>query len=477
MSRTQSLSFGWSFFLLLVLAGSGVAQSVGADVTYLDCDSVEYWGQQGGVHGYSLQSDTCNIGDENLLWGSVTPLLGMNAYKYEDGRLRQIGMSWLKNGTTAFAGNGPCGSCNGQGGSVLGAGCLDVYGAGFNGFQSILGRRSDCNAFTGDYPGVQAAGSGAIAKRLQIDGSDLTAGGTYYIEGVYVAPDDALARNAMNNASYKQVNLAGFELNPIGSMNVGFPAIYAWQDQDPSVEIQTFSAPSEGTYFVASKVTDLGGGEYRYDYAIFNLNSHISGAAFEIPLSGALATDIGFNDVDYHSGEIYDNTDWNSSTSGDAMRWSSPQTFAENPNTNALRFATMYNFWFTANAPSTTGDATFEFFRPTSPSSITISLPVPEGVATPDLYVRGDCNGDASVNVADPVFLLSALFPSGDPAPTPGCDDACDGNDDGTLNIGDAIAILNVLFSGTVMPNPYPTCGEDPTTGDSLGCETLPSCP
>ena len=104
----------------------------------------------------------------------------MNAYRLEDGRLEQIGMSWVKNGTTAAAGSG-CGlPCNGNGGSVLGAGCRDIYSAGFNGIQSILGPRSQVNAFTGDYPGPSGPGGGVLNKRLQIPETDLQNGNALY---------------------------------------------------------------------------------------------------------------------------------------------------------------------------------------------------------------------------------------------------------------------------------------------------------
>ncbi|MGE3165547.1 MAG: hypothetical protein AB7O52_11620 [Planctomycetota bacterium] len=60
---------------------------------------------------------------------------------------------------------------------------------------------------------------------------------------------------------------------------------------------------------------------------------------------------------------------------------------------------------------------------------------------------RGDCNGDGSTDIADPVALLGVLF-SG--APSPACDDACDHSDDGALDIADPVYLLATLFGVAV---------------------------
>lgn len=452
----------------------------GPDVVYTDCTSVSNFGAIGGIRGYALGSFTCNIGDENLQWGGTTPLLAMNSYRLRNGRLEQIGMSFVKNGTGAAAGSG-CGlACNGQGGGVLGAGCRDVYGSGFNGIQSILGPRSTVNAFTGAYPGASGPSGTLIDKRMQVKEVDLTGGGIYFIEGVYVAPDDALNGNALNNASYKQVTISGaFDMTPVGAMDVGTPCIQAWADHglgigmpDASVTVTAVDVPSEGRFHVASKVTDLGGGQWRYDYAIFNLNSHRSAGSFSVPTGpGVTVTNAGFHDVDYHTGEPYDLTDWSFATSPSAASWSSPQTFAQNQNSNALRWGTMYNFWFDADVAPLPVDATIGLFRPGTPDSITVSVPGP-GVALE--FRRGDCNADSSFNLADVVALLNEIFGISVSAT---CHDACDANDDGNLDVSDPVRMLDNLFaSGPALPAPFPGCGSD-NTNDAVGCMTYGLCP
>ncbi|MEM7164752.1 MAG: hypothetical protein AAF581_04770 [Planctomycetota bacterium] len=99
------------------------------------------------------------------------------------------------------------------------------------------------------------------------------------------------------------------------------------------------------------------------------------------------------------------------------------------------------------------------------------------GTGTNSDFVRGDCNGDNTVNIADAVFLLGILFPSGTPN-VPGCEDACDANNDEGNDIADAVRILNALFGSPAdpPPAPYPTCGPDPA-GTNLTCDSYSHCP
>ena len=97
-------------------------------------------------------------------------------------------------------------------------------------------------------------------------------------------------------------------------------------------------------------------------------------------------------------------------------------------------------------------------------------------IVDPIVFVRGDCNGDGGINVADAVYLLDYLFIGSVVLP---CEDACDIDDDGALNIADPINFLAYLFSGgppPAPPNPVTGCGEDVIDTDSLDCEEM-NCP
>lgn len=88
-------------------------------------------------------------------------------------------------------------------------------------------------------------------------------------------------------------------------------------------------------------------------------------------------------------------------------------------------------------------------------------------------FVRGDANVDDSINIADPVAILTYLFGGG---PLPICFDAADSNDDGGVDISDSIYLLSFLFAGGPDPlPPYPDCGTDPNI-DILDCISYPPC-
>ena len=89
--------------------------------------------------------------------------------------------------------------------------------------------------------------------------------------------------------------------------------------------------------------------------------------------------------------------------------------------------------------------------------------------------ILGDSNCDLTVDISDPVRVLSRLF-SGDVELC--CRAAADTNQDGLVDISDPVGILDRLFSGAESPTgkgpTATTCRTLPTRG--LGCseETCP---
>lgn len=421
----------------------GGDRAPGPDVVYQGITAVNRYGPVNNTYAYIFDTRTCNIGNQNLRWGGSwqgSPSVAMNVYRLENNRLLQIGMGWCKQACCAAAGNG-CGlSCNGTGGSMLGAGCLDVYSASYNASQSRLAPRKILNPFTGAHQSAPTNTGDAIFKRCQVKAADLDTaqhpGAFYFVEGVYVGSDDASAGNAYNNASYRRVTNSGFSLTPTGTMYIGEPAINAWAANVAGVTNVTVDVPSEGRFHAAYKVTDLGNGNYRYDYAVYNLTSDRAGGSFSVPLpAGTSVSNIGFHDVDYHSGEAHDNTDWVVSTDNGAISWSSPQTFQQNPDSNYLGWGTMYNFWFEANRPPADGQATIGLFKPHTPQSVQFSASVPGTLAT----LPGDMNCDGVVTVADiGPFVLAVTDPAGYAAQFPACDILnADTNGDQVVTVAD----------------------------------------
>jgi hypothetical protein len=441
--------------VVAVAALSGTALGSGPDVTLQDVTDVFNAGVVGTIAGFAIGSATCNIGDQNLIWASSgTPALAMNAYRLKDGRLMQIGLGNCKTACCAAAGSG-CGTCNGQGGSVLGAGCRDVYGGGFNAGQTRLAPRSSINAFSGAFSGFAALSGDAIFRRLQVRTADLdpvqNPGALWFVEGVYVGSDDASSHNGLNNATYKRVTTTSSTMTVVtASQQSTIPAIRAWRDHglginvpDPSVIVSTVDVPAEGRFWYASKVTDLGGGHWRYDYAVFNLNSDRSGGSFSVPIpNGAAVSNAGFNAPPYHSNEVYSNTPWTLTSGCTSVAWNSPETFAQNPNSNALRWGTMYNFWFESDAGPGTVSAALGLFKPSTTQAVSFDV---QGPAVSPIVCYANCDQSTAqpvLDVADFACFLNQ-FAAGH------CYANCDGSTNApTLTVGDFGCFINRFATG-----------------------------
>jgi len=438
--------------LCVGLAANVANAQVGPDVIVGDLQSIQHYGIVGDIRAYSIGTTSCNIGDMDLLWISSTnqhPVIAQNMFRLSTvngaTRFEQLGQSWLKHAFTAIN-NGICGQCNGHLGSVLGVGCSDPYGSGLNGQQSLLGPKSEVNAYTGVFPypygiGWQQSGN-AIYKRLQVRHNDIdpaqNPGALYFIDGHYVTQDDATWGNQNNNASYRRINVtSASNVSVTGTTVRTEPGIFAWRthglgvnNPDPNVLLTKVVVPGDGIFWVGTRATDLGGGIWHYEYAVHNLNSHRSGGSFTVPIqAGTVVTNTGFHDVDYHSGEPYDNTDWSVAVGSTSVTWNSPQTYAQNPNSNALRWGTLYNFRFDANVPPTTGNVTIGLFRPGSPTEVAaINVSVPGG----NPPCPGDFNGDGVVGLDDLTVLLASY----------GSDDGGDMDGDGDTDLEDLTLFL-----------------------------------
>lgn len=384
---------------LLWLVSTAAGAQVGPDVTVFTLSDITNYGASNGIRGYAVGTVSCNIGTKPLNWcdnpggcGQNTtsadhPVIAQNIYRIKDGRFEQIGASWLKHGFVSVnSSQAGCGTGTCQqpplGGNQLGVGCTDPYGSSLNGSRP-LGRRSEVNATTGVFP-HPIGGGGATAEvwnqRMAVAEADLNpalnAGARYLVEGHYVAPDDAVAGNGLNNASYREVTISGanFNLNLTGTTVRQRAAIQGWKDIDPSVELAFVDVPgvTAQRFHVARKVIEVTPGSlWRYEYAVHNLNSDRSADRFSISFANAtIFTGVGFRDVNAHSNEPYDTADWPAATSGTQIQWEAP-AFATPANANAIRWGTMYSFWFEANQPpSQVAGHTIRLFKTGSPPDV-----------------------------------------------------------------------------------------------------------
>lgn len=391
---------------VLITVGWTTAACAGPDVMVMSLFETSNFGSSNGIRGYALGTTACNIGDAPMNWcnsavgcglgtgASDHPVIAQNMYRLKNGRMDQIGASWLKHGFASA--NAPAAGC-GSGictqppldSAQLGVGCIDPYGSGLNGGRP-MGRRSEVNASTGAFPFPYGLGGDETEvwnQRLAVAENDLSAaanpGARYFIEGQYVAPDEALAGNALNNASYQEVSINAFSFNLtlLASTTSQKSAIEAWKLLDPSVELLNVDVPSQPVqrFQIARKVTTLTPGAlWHYEYAVRNFNSDRAADRLSIRFFGnTTISGAGFHDVNAHSGEPYDSSDWPSVLAADGIDWQAPAFPSAPANANAIRWGTLYNFWFDASRPpADISSQTLHLFTAGTPSELGFGVPV-----------------------------------------------------------------------------------------------------
>ncbi len=407
VSRTWAGVLFASFFL------ASSAPAAGPDLTVLSLTSATNFGTEGDFQAYSLGTTTCNQGDqpvrvcissnEPTCQENEHPVMAQNLYRLENGSFRQIGMSWLLHFFAPLNSQAAaCGTCAPptSPGNRLGAGCTDTHSASIHGARP-LGPRSEVNAATGafPFPFTQVAFSGNVDQRLRVLRTDLEPSlhpdARYFAEGHHTAADDAAAGNAFNNASYREVQIspATLSLNPMGATTVGLPAIFAWAEADAEVQVLAVDIPSSSPplgasgerFHAARKITATPSG-WKIEYAIHNLSSDRSAGSFSVDFPpGTRFPNHEFYAIEHHSGEPYDTAPWTSSFDGSSITWST-DLFSTNPNANALRWGTMFNFIVEADALPTA--QTLGLFKPGSPDSV--SLPFDGEGLFADGFESGD---------------------------------------------------------------------------------------
>lgn len=432
----------------------------GADAFVTEIGQFQQFGRVGDVVGCATDSPLCNIGTEPLDWIVIPdprhPFAVFNMYRVMNGRMQQIGMSWVKHGFGA-AQIDACGiGCQPYFNNTrLGVGCNDTYDAGTNAAQSLLAPRHEINPWNGDYTyegsyfDTHTGGFTPIENRLQLRDADLNPaqnpGASYVAECYIVCHDDI---NHMNSSAWEPVLVSGapggtwsFNVSANASTN-GF-AIEGWAGATRTIVPQLPS--DDGRFIVAIRTTDNGNGTWHYEYAIYNVDSDRGLQSFALPMRASIAvTNVGFYAVASH-GEPFSNAPWAFTRNLNSIQWAT-QTFEQNPGANALRWGTMYNFWFDASAAPVDTDSTLSLFKPGSPAHY---LGATRGPASTALLA--DMNCDGAVNNFDiDAFVLALTDMAAYDAQFPDCDaSAGDVNGDGLLNNFDIDPFVTCLTAGS----------------------------
>jgi hypothetical protein len=215
--------------------------------------------------------------------------------------------------------------------------------------------------------------------------------------------------NVMNSAAWKPVTVTGspggtwsFGMSGSGTYpNIGF-AIDAWEGATQTIIAQEipvveFSSP-DGRCLLSAKASELLPGLWQYEYALLNIDMDRQVGSFSVPIPpGTTVTqatvkcarhhDEPFNTKDPDQVAI-DNLPWTLNIGSDSVTWSTTS--------NPIRWSTLYNFRFRADAPPDTVTATFGLFRPGTPTELTGQTVGP----TPAPCIA-DTDGNGVVDVDD----------------------------------------------------------------------------
>jgi hypothetical protein len=433
----------------------------GPDVIMGELPTLIQAGSSGTQVGLMMATDICNNGDVQVDWFRLPetdhPVIPQNLYRMSGGtnndeRFEQIGQSWVKHAFFPLQQNA-CGfGCTPSPDSAhLGVGCSNPDSAALNAGPSDLGSRAWVNPFTGIFPSTSNSHTGhthnGTTHRILVEGNDLNTtmnpGATYYGEAQLVTPHEYAwcqshlgECNMFNNVSYRQFAVAGttsFNFVGVGATVRMTPAISAW----PGATIQTIEPEPgvDGRAFIAYKVTGPVAGLYHYEYAIYNQNLDRGIQSFRVPMlliPDAGETEIGPQNIEFHAppqhpgfpedgtqgNAGYSSAEWSPTISGIDLTWSS-ETFAQNPNANAIRWGTLYNFRFDSNAVPEAANATIGFFKTGAPIVVGIQGPGPTGGPSPPPTPTPTPTTTPSSPTPSPPPPTPTATPSSTPSPMP----------------------------------------------------------
>jgi hypothetical protein len=323
------------------------------------------------------------------------PFLIWNMYRVNaDGSIDQIGRSGVKHAFLTI--NAGClDSCNEF--DSLGRGCGDTYGSGNNDSPGDMGPRSEIVPATGIWgrcgsiwdatcTGNQHSnGNNSWTQRMQVHETQLdpaaNPGATFMMESWYVAREDINIENSMGTVNGTPVYSSNqWHLNGQSGFKLG-PAVNRWVSPTapPTNSLNTAITNPEGHTRVAVKAIDNGNGTWRYIYAVENLD--FSRAIVQPPDHGddpRVVSNKGFDSFSvpipagatvsattFHNGTVDGSGQWNVSTTGGTVTWTSPGT-------NTLDWGSMYTFSLTVNAAP--GSATHPQASPRGNGAVTLHV-------------------------------------------------------------------------------------------------------
>ena len=357
-----------------VLGGTAAAQPnviPGTDVSLGILGSVNDVAHIGtfpnGTAALAMSTTSCNRGSVNVPWLAPMqenhPAIGFIIAREGTDRIEQVSSySYVKHGFFALS-SSQCTPCqNPSNGTFLGVGCSDTYGIGNNGDNFWLGPAEEVNPWLGDWehigshfdkgqppasPPFDTDGNrspinppNSLGNRVWVSDDEMDdAGYTYYYYGYYVIRGEPGAARKNNGASRRftptwtgsswSISVPGSNAQVQGSI------LSRWAG---AIVNSTGNGNDDGSVNIAHKTTDLGGGNFHYEYAIHNRDNFRGVKSFCIPVCpGATVSNVGFHDIDDNAGN-----DWTATVIQGAIIFETTD--------NPIRWNSFFNFWFDVDA-------------------------------------------------------------------------------------------------------------------------------
>jgi len=325
------------------------AWDLDVDVALSNIDSVGPGFREAGVRVVVLPSASLeNVGQAAIPWyrrfsGSFAPYdndqhpyLVWNLYRFSSGRMEQIGRSAVKHAFHTI--NVGCaarftGCSHPQYNNVFWPTCNDVYGESTNSRLRDLGPRTELDPLTGEWEpcgsladqdcdGQQddVSTSDPFAQQMAVQEEDLrTPGARYFIEAWYLARGDVDIFNSMGHREIDPDDSSGVWAFPFQSSFRHGPAVDAWvapEEESPAVDTNLYSG-EKGHFRLAVRTRDLGGGRFRYDYVVMNLDLGIGIDEFRVPL----APKARLFKADFTDADDEPSNDWNVERGARSLLW------------------------------------------------------------------------------------------------------------------------------------------------------------
>lgn len=313
----------------------------------------------------------------NLYRAKVVP--GSNPVAYS--QIEQIGRSGVKHAFLTT--NSPCDQHPGSS-HILGLGCVDTYGTGNNDSSNRQGPRNEIVPALGlwgrcgskqdpncDGSSADRIPYGSFENRMTVKESQIDPGVNadvhYFFESWYIVRDDVDIYNTMQTSrvafSWNSSGNGTWPMTTPGPTTQG-PAIERFMPRTTSTASRRSSDIDrpEGEARVVVNVTNLGGGQYRYDYAVMNftfaeavlttdgsagsnnsatqpkVESNRGFIGFEVPLPVGSVVSL----TEFADGDTSQANDWTSNVGSSALTWTAAAG-------NSLDWGTLFRFSFVAN--------------------------------------------------------------------------------------------------------------------------------